>query len=31
MNLQAHYDLEIERERLRGRLEREVAVLERAS
>lgn len=30
MNLQAHYDLEVERDRLRGRLEREVAILERA-
>jgi addiction module HigA family antidote len=31
MNLQARYDLEVERDRLRGRLEKEVAVLERAS
>jgi len=30
MNLQAHYDLEVEKERLRGRLEKEVAVLKRA-
>ena len=30
MNLQARYDLEVERERLRGRLKKEVAVLKRA-
>jgi addiction module HigA family antidote len=30
MNLQAHYDLEVERERLRGRLKREVAIFKRA-
>jgi addiction module HigA family antidote len=30
MNLQAHYDLEVERDRLRGRLKREVAILKRA-
>ena len=29
MNLQARYDLEVERERLRGRLEKEVAILKR--
>ena len=31
MNLQARYDLEVEKDRLRGRLEKEVAVLKRAS
>jgi addiction module HigA family antidote len=31
MNLQARYDLEVERERLKGRLKKEVSVLERAS
>ena len=31
MNLQGRYDLEVERERLKGRLKREVSVLERAS
>jgi addiction module HigA family antidote len=31
MNLQARFDLEVQRERLRDRLEREVAVLDRAS
>jgi addiction module HigA family antidote len=31
MNLQARYDLEVERERLKGRLEKEVSVLKRAS
>jgi addiction module HigA family antidote len=31
LNLQAHYDLDIERDRLGARLEREVAVLRRAS
>lgn len=30
MNLQAHYDLEVEKERLRGRLTKEVAILKRA-
>ena len=30
MNLQAHYDLEVEKDRLRGRLQREVAILKRA-
>ena len=30
MNLQARYDLEVERERLRGRLKKEVAILKRA-
>ena len=30
MNLQARYDLEVERERLRGRLKKEVAILNRA-
>lgn len=30
MNLQARYDLEVERERLRGRLKKEVVVLKRA-
>jgi len=30
MNLQAHYDLEVEKDRLRGRLKKEVAVLKRA-
>lgn len=30
MNLQAHYDIEVEKERLRGRLEKEVAILKRA-
>ena len=30
MNLQARYDLEVERERLRGRLKKEVAILRRA-
>jgi len=30
MNLQAHYDLEVERGRLRGRLKKEVAILKRA-
>jgi plasmid maintenance system antidote protein VapI len=30
MNLQGRYDLEVEKERLRGRLKREVAILERA-
>jgi len=30
MNLQGHYDLEVERERLRGRLKKEVAILKRA-
>jgi addiction module HigA family antidote len=30
MNLQAHYDLEVEKERLRGRLKKEVAILKRA-
>ena len=30
MNLQAHYDLEVEKGRLRGRLAREVAILDRA-
>ncbi len=29
MNLQAHYDLEVERERLRGRLKKEVVVLKK--
>jgi hypothetical protein len=29
MNLQARYDLEVERDRLRGRLKKEVAVLKR--
>ncbi len=29
MNLQAHYDLEVEKDRLRGRLKKEVAVLKR--
>ena len=31
MNLQARYDLEVERERLKGRLKKEVSVLRRAS
>jgi addiction module HigA family antidote len=31
MNLQARYDLEVERERLKGRLKKEVSVLKRAS
>ena len=31
MNLQARYDLEVEKDRLRGRLKKEVAVLKRAS
>lgn len=31
INLQSHYDLEVERDRLKGRLKREVAVLKRAS
>jgi hypothetical protein len=31
MNLQAHYDLEVERDRLGPRLEREVSILKRAS
>jgi addiction module HigA family antidote len=31
MNLQARYDLEVERERLKGRLEKEVSILKRAS
>ncbi len=31
MNLQTRYDLEVEKERLKGRLEREVAVLKEAS
>lgn len=30
MNLQAHFDLEVERDHLRGRLKREVAVFKRA-
>ena len=30
MNLQAHYDLEVEKDRLRGRLKKEVTVLKRA-
>jgi addiction module HigA family antidote len=30
MSLQARYDLEVERERLRGRLKKEVAILKRA-
>ena len=30
MNLQARYDLEVERERLRGRLKKEVAILKPA-
>jgi len=30
MNLQAHYDLAVEKDRLRGRLKKEVAVLKRA-
>lgn len=30
MNLQARFDLEVERERLRGRLKKEVAILKRA-
>jgi len=31
LNLQASYDLDVERERLRGRLAREVAILRKAS
>jgi addiction module HigA family antidote len=31
MNLQARYDLEVQRERLKGRLKKEVSVLRRAS
>ncbi|MEN8158502.1 MAG: HigA family addiction module antitoxin [Myxococcota bacterium] len=31
MSLQARYDLEVERERLKGRLNKEVSVLKRAS
>ena len=31
MNLQIHHDLEVEKERLKGRLVREVSVLEEAS
>jgi addiction module HigA family antidote len=31
MNLQTHHDLEVEKERLKGRLVREVSVLEEAS
>jgi addiction module HigA family antidote len=31
MNLQARYDLEVEKDRLRGRLKKEVAILKRAS
>jgi addiction module HigA family antidote len=31
LNLQMHYDLEVERDRLGGRLRKEVAVLKRAS
>ena len=31
MNLQARYDLEVERERLKGRLRKEVSILKRAS
>ena len=31
MNLQTHYDLEVERQRLRGRLRREVVVRRKAS
>ncbi len=31
MNLQTRYDLEVEKERLKGRLKREVAVLKEAS
>lgn len=31
LNLQAHYDLEVERDRLGGRLKKEVAVFQRAS
>jgi len=30
MNLQARYDLEVEKDRLRGRLKKEVAILKRA-
>jgi plasmid maintenance system antidote protein VapI len=30
LNLQVRYDLEVERERLKGRLTREVAVLKKA-
>ena len=31
MNLQARYDLEVEKERLRGRLKKEVAILKRTA
>ena len=31
MNLQTHYDLEVEKQRLRGRLAREVAIRRKAS